>query len=435
MPSSYASSVAFLYGLQRHGIKLGLETIRSLLTSLDHPERRFHALHIGGTNGKGSTAAIVASVLASAGYRVGLYTSPHLVDFRERIRVNGEPIPEDRVARLTDDLRTACPPELNPTFFEFTTAMAFRHFAEAGVDAAVLEVGLGGRYDATNVITPLVSCITTVSFDHEEFLGHDLASIAFEKAGIIKPLVPVVTGSLPGEAARVVEVVAKDQQAPLYRSGKDFSTLGRHPGDCRFNGRRWTLPGLHCPLQGTHQLDNLGCALMMTELAAERGLVIPEQAVRDGVSNVQWEGRLETVEREPLLLLDGAHNPAAADALSDYLRQLRTRPAHPNCSVILLVGMMRDKDHAGFLRALVPLADQIVLTQAEMARSATVDTLRAAIPSEGPPVHLAPAVADALALARRLARPSDVICVTGSLMIIGEVKALLRGSALSPLRG
>ena len=435
MPSSYASSVAFLYGLQRHGIKLGLETIRSLLAALEHPERRFPSLHIGGTNGKGSTAAIVASVLAAAGYRVGLYTSPHLVDFRERIRVNGELIAEDRVAALTDALRAACPPGLSPTFFEFTTAMAFRHFADSAVDVAVLEVGLGGRYDATNVVTPLVSGITTVSFDHEEFLGHDLPSIAFEKAGIIKPLVPVVTGSLPSEAARVVEMVAKEQQAPLLRLGKDYSIHGRHPGDCRFSGRRWRFTGLSCPLQGTHQLDNLGCALMMTEVAAERGLAISEQAVRDGVRRVEWEGRLETVEREPTLLLDGAHNPAAAEALSDYLRQLRTRPGHSNCSVILLIGMMRDKDHSGFLRAVVPLADRVVLTQAGLARSASVETLCAAIPSGGPPVHVEPAVADALALARRLARPSDVICVTGSLMIIGEVKALLRGSALSPLRG
>lgn len=438
MPSSYASSVAFLYGLQRHGIKLGLETIRSFLAELEHPERRFHSLHIGGTNGKGSTAAIVASVLASAGYRVGLYTSPHLVDFRERIRVNGTQIAEDRVAELTDELRAACLPGLIPTFFEFTTAMAFRHFAESAVDVAVLEVGLGGRYDATNVVTPLVSCITTVSFDHEEFLGHDLPSIAFEKAGIIKPLVPVVTGSLAGEAARVVEMVAKDQRAPLFRPGKDYSILGQHPGDCRFNGRRRTFTGLSCPLRGTHQLDNLGCALMMIELAAERGLTIPEQAVRDGVSRVEWEGRLEAVEREPMLLLDGAHNPAAAAALSDYLRQLRTRRGHSgcsDCSVILLIGMMRDKDHSGFLRALVPLADQVVLTQAGLARSAPVEILRAAIPAGGPPVHVEPAVADALARARRLARPTDVMCVTGSLMLIGEVKALLRGSALSPLRG
>lgn len=435
MPSSYASSVAFLYGLQRHGIKLGLETIRLLLAALEHPERRFPSLHIGGTNGKGSTAAIVASVLAAAGYRVGLYTSPHLVDFRERIRVNGELIAEDRVAALTDDLRAACPPGLSPTFFEFTTAMAFRHFAESAVDVAVLEVGLGGRYDATNVVTPLVSGITTVSFDHEEFLGHDLPSIAFEKAGIIKPLVPVVIGSLPSEAARVVEMVAKEQQAPLWRPGKDYSILGEHPGDCRFSGRRWRFTGLSCPLQGTHQLDNLGCALMMTELAAERGLAISEQAVRDGVRGVEWEGRLETVGREPTLLLDGAHNPAAAEALSDYLRRLRARPAHPERSVILLIGMMRDKDHSGFLRAVLPLADQVVLTQAGLARSAPVETLRAAIPPSGPPVHVEPAVADALALARRLARPSDIICVTGSLMIIGEVKALLRGSALSPLRG
>lgn len=435
MPSSYASSVAFLYGLQRHGIKLGLETIRSLLAGLEHPERRFQAFHIGGTNGKGSTAAIVASILASAGYRVGLYTSPHLVDFRERIRVNGEPVAEDRVAELTDALRAATPPGVVPTFFEFTTAMAFRHFAESAVDVAVLEVGLGGRYDATNVVTPLVSCVTTVSFDHEEFLGHDLASIAFEKAGIIKPLVPVVTGSLSGEAAGVVEMVAKDQQAPLFRAGRDYSILGQYPGDCRFSGRRWQFAGLSCPLQGTHQLDNLGCALMMTELAAERGLAISEQAVRDGVRGVEWEGRLETVGREPTLLLDGAHNPAAAEALGDYLRQLRTRPTHSDGSIILLIGMMRDKDHSGFLRAVLPLADQIVLTQAGLTRAATVETLRAAIPLGGPRVHIEPGVADALAFARRLARPSDVICVTGSLMIIGEVKAVLRGSALSPLRG
>ncbi|HSE58448.1 MAG TPA: cyanophycin synthetase, partial [Nitrospiraceae bacterium] len=217
--------------------------------------------------------------------------------------------------------------------------------------------------------------------------------------------------------------------------GKDYSILGQHPGDCRFSGRRWTFTGLSCPLQGTHQLDNLGCALMMTELAAERGLAISEQAVRDGVRGVEWEGRLETVGREPTLLLDGAHNPAAAEALSDYLRRLRARPAHPERSVILLIGMMRDKDHSGFLRAVLPLADQVVLTQAGLARSAPVETLRAAIPPSGPPVHVEPAVADALALARRLARPSDIICVTGSLMIIGEVKALLRGSALSPLRG
>lgn len=435
MPSSYAASVAFLYGLQRHGIKLGLETIRSLLAALDHPERRFQVLHIGGTNGKGSTAAIVASVLASAGYRVGLYTSPHLVDFRERIRVNGAQITEAQVAELTDALRAACEPGSIPTFFEFTTAMAFRHFAESGVDVAVLEVGLGGRYDATNVVTPLVSCITTVSLDHEEYLGHDLASIAYEKAGIIKPLVPIVTGSLPAEAVQVVELMAKEQQAALFQSRKDYSIVGDHPGDCRFSGRRWTFTGLSCPLQGAHQLDNLGCALMMTELAAERGVTILEQAVRDGVRRVEWEGRLETVERKPTLLLDGAHNPAAAEALSAYLRQVRTGPGHSDRSVIFLIGMMRDKDHLGFLRAVLPLADHVVLTQARMARSAPVDSLRAAIPLGGPPVHVEPAVADALALARRLARPSDVICVTGSLMIIGEVKALLRGAALSPLRG
>ncbi|MGZ9190399.1 MAG: bifunctional folylpolyglutamate synthase/dihydrofolate synthase, partial [Nitrospira sp.] len=219
---TYSSAVAYLYRLQKHGIKLGLETMTALTTCLGMPQNRYRTLHIAGTNGKGSTAATAAAILQAAGYRVGLYTSPHLVDFRERIRVNGEMIPELRVAHLTDQLQALSQPELSPTFFEYTTAMAFQHFADTEVDVAVLEVGLGGRFDATNVVTPMACAITTIALDHQAYLGSTLSSIAFEKAGIIKPGVPVVLGRLDDDAWRTIEQVARERQAPVFRIGEHF---------------------------------------------------------------------------------------------------------------------------------------------------------------------------------------------------------------------
>ena len=224
---TYSSAVAYLYRLQKHGIKLGLETMTALMVRLGMPQARYRTLHIAGTNGKGSTAAMAAAVLQAAGYRVGLYTSPHLVEFRERIRVNGEMIAESQVAQLTEQLQTLCQPDLSPTFFEYTTAMAFQHFADSGVDVAVLEVGLGGRFDATNVVTPMACAVTTISLDHQEYLGTTLSSIAFEKAGIIKPGVPVVLGRLEDDAWRTIEQVARERQAPVFRLNERLSHRGR----------------------------------------------------------------------------------------------------------------------------------------------------------------------------------------------------------------
>jgi dihydrofolate synthase/folylpolyglutamate synthase len=201
----------------------------ALMVRLDTPQTRYRTLHIAGTNGKGSTAAMAAAVLQAAGYRVGLYTSPHLMEFRERIRVNGEMITESQVAQLTEQLQTLCEPDLSPTFFEYTTAMAFQHFADSGVDVAVLEVGLGGRFDATNVVTPMACAVTTISLDHQEYLGTTLSSIAFEKAGIIKPGVPVVLGRLEDDAWRTIEQVARERQAPVFRLNEDFRTEGEGP--------------------------------------------------------------------------------------------------------------------------------------------------------------------------------------------------------------
>ncbi len=430
---TYSEAVAFLLGLQRHGIKLGLDSTLSLLSAIGAPHRSMRALHIGGTNGKGSTAALAASMAQAAGYRVGLYTSPHLIDFRERIRINGVPIPESSLAELTARVRAACPPTLAPTFFEFTTALAFLYFMESKVDVAVLEVGLGGRFDATNVVVPLVSCITTVAMDHEAYLGPTLRSIAFEKAGIIKPGVPLVIGALDPEARTVVTEIAREREAPLLALGVDFQIDGPSPAACVYRTVAARAMALSCPLRGRHQLDNLACAVAVMQAASARGLAVDESAVRRGAAEVQWPGRLEVVGERPRLILDGAHNPAAATVVAAYLAE--SRRTVPGARVWAVVGMMQDKDHAAFFQRLLPEVDEVILTVPNLARSASSEDLRASIPSAGPPVRLIPRVSEAIRTVLRLAAPDDLICVTGSLMLIGEVKAALQGVSMSPLRG
>jgi dihydrofolate synthase/folylpolyglutamate synthase len=430
---TYSSAIEYLYGLQKHGIKLGLETMRTLLGRLGNPERRFRSLHIGGTNGKGSTAAMAAAMLQAAGYRVGLYTSPHLVDFRERIRVNQVMIAEAQVTELTQRLRAIVQSDLAPTFFELTTAMAFLHFAESGVDVAVLEVGLGGRFDATNVVEPEACAITTIALDHQEHLGTTEAAIGFEKAGIIKSGVPVVVGRIDGPAWDVIRTTAADRGAPLMRLGKDFQAIGSGPDAFSYHSRSRRFDGLTCVLAGRHQLDNAACAVALLEAAEGRGISVNEEAVRRGLQSVQWEGRLDVLERGPVLLLDGAHNPAAAHVLAEYLAEWSA--TRPEARLILVLGMMRDKDHQRFVEPLHRLVSEVVLTQADMARSSSVQELREVIGSQFPLCHVAPSAADALALAKSRATAQDLICVTGSLMLVGEVKALVRGCGLSPLRG
>ncbi len=433
MSAPYATTLDFLFGLQRHGIKLGLETIGALLERTGTPERAYPSLHIGGTNGKGSTAAMAASMLQAAGYRVGLYTSPHLVDFRERIQVDGVAITEEKVVTWTDRLRSAAGGTQSPTFFEFITAMAFHHFAAEHVDVAVLEVGMGGRFDATNVVVPAVTAITNVTRDHEQYLGHDLPSIAFEKAGIIKQAVPVVLGELGAEAASVIRGIADERQAPCQALGEHFRYHIEDAGDFAFLGPQGVIEGLRCGLGGEHQLANAACAVEMVTVAARAGLEVPESAIRQGLSLVRWEGRLEIAETRPILLLDGAHNPAAARVVATYLKQFRR--AHPAARVIALIGMMRDKDRTGFLQELAHVCDDWVVTEPSLPRAASVDELAASLKQPEAVLHRVPLPADALAHARRLAASEDLICVTGSLMLVGEVKALLRGCGLSPIKG
>ncbi len=430
---SYRQSVDFLYGLQKHGIKPGLEAIQGLLDRLEHPERRYPSLHIGGTNGKGSAAAMAAAMLQAAGYRVGLYTSPHLVDFRERILVDGGMMTEAHLSGLTDRVRAVVGPPREATFFEFTTAMAFQHFADSGIDVAVIEVGLGGRFDATNVLAPVATAITTVGLDHQEHLGSTLAAVAFEKAGIIKPGVPVVIGRVPDEAAAVIVRVAEERDAPLRRLPGDFAVTGESSARFGYRGLRVSYGGLACPLAGQHQLDNAACALALLESASTRGLPVSEAAVRAGLLAVRWGGRLETAELQPRLVLDGAHNPAAAAAVAAYVAGLRQGRSAPR--VILVVGIMRDKDREGILDQLLPQADEVIVTQARGPRATPAPDLAALVTARGRTAHVCPDPADAMSLARRMAAPDDLILLTGSLLLVGEAKAILQGCGLSPLMG
>jgi dihydrofolate synthase / folylpolyglutamate synthase len=430
---TYSSAVTYLYRLQKHGIKLGLATMTALMVRLGMPQTRYRTLHIAGTNGKGSTAAMAAAMLQAAGYRVGLYTSPHLVEFRERIRVNGEMIAESGVAQLTEQLQALCQPDLSPTFFEYTTAIAFQHFADSGVDVAVLEVGLGGRFDATNVVTPMACAVTTISLDHQEYLGTTRSSIAFEKAGIIKPGVPVVLGRIEDDAWRTIEQVAREKQAPVFRLNEDFRTEGEEPQQFSYRGLAVQYDGLTCALEGRHQLDNAACALALLEAAAPQGIAVTAEAVSAGLREVNWAGRLEVIGRHPTVLLDGAHNPAAAAVLADFLaRSDRSQPSRP---VVLVLGMMRDKDHRGFFEPLRGIVDEVVLTQADLPRSATAQDLRASLEGLLLHPHVMPLLGDAMALARQLATPDGLVCVTGSLMLVGECQAWFRGCGFSPLRG
>ncbi|TAL11593.1 MAG: bifunctional folylpolyglutamate synthase/dihydrofolate synthase [Nitrospirae bacterium] len=433
-------SVRYLFGLQSHGIKPGLARIRALLGALGDPHRSFRSIHVGGTNGKGSTAAMIASVLGSRGSRTGLYTSPHLIDFTERIQVNGRPIPSDRVRAITEKVQLAADTCLSepPTFFEATTALAFAHFAEAAVDCAVIEVGLGGRFDATNVLMPLVSVITTIGLDHQEYLGTTLESIALEKAGIIKQGVPVVAGRLSPGPLSVIRREAVEREASCVALGADFDAHGEAPEHFSYGGLQRRYDGLTCPLPGRHQLDNAACALAALELVEACGVGVGEEAVRDGLRAVRWPGRLELVSQRPDVWLDGAHNPQAADALAAHLETLPTRRSpFIKGRMILVVGMMRDKDRRGVLTRLAAVSgvSHLIVTGAAHPRAADPRELAGDCEGLGMSVAVRLTVAEAFAYARSLAGPDDTICVTGSLLVVGEAKAVLEGTTVSGLRG
>ncbi len=420
---SYSRAIAYLYGLQKHGMKFGLDNIRKLMSAFDNPERSFRSVHVAGTNGKGSTSAMIASILKTAGIRTGLFSSPHLVSFTERIRVDGEEISENDVISLAEEVRTTAEmaEDFSPTFFEVVTTMAFLHFRKMGVEWAVIETGLGGRLDATNIIIPEVSVITRIGLDHCEFLGKTLAEIASEKTGIIKTGVPVVTALQEAAAINVIEKAAKERGSMLYTFGKSFmaEAVSESLKGISFSYRgEGSHEDLVVPLAGRYQADNASMAVKTVEILMAK---YPRMRcdIRNGLSTVQWPGRLEIIHDEPPVLIDGAHNPQAALALSEYLRKTALKKYK---RVILVAGVMGDKDVEGILDPLMPVASKILFTAPAYGRSALPERLAALAAAKGYESIVVSNVAEAVKKAEELCIPGDLIVITGSFYTIGEAK-------------
>ena len=422
---TFAQIRDLLFARGRFGIRPGLETIHLILDRLGHPEREFPALHVAGTNGKGSMAAFLAAILREGGYRAGLFTSPHLVSFTERFRINGTPVAEDVLVPLAEELLAVAPEEA--TFFELTTALALLWFAREGVDLAVLEVGMGGRLDATNAVPGILSLITPVSLDHCRYLGTTLAEIAGEKAGIIGGA-PVVCAPQDDAALAVIAARAAATGAPLSCCGREFRAEWRGEG-LSYLGLAVHLSGVRPGIPGDYQRDNAACALAAAELLTERGFPLSPAALSRGIESASWPGRMELFPGEPRLLLDGAHNPAGVAALLESLARVERE------RLILLTGVMADKDREGVLGPLLDRADEVVTAAVALPQATPAGELAAYCRSRGVPATAAASVAEAVALATERAGARDLVLVAGSLYLVGAVRGVLLHQPCRPFPG
>jgi dihydrofolate synthase/folylpolyglutamate synthase len=420
--------LAYLFRLEQFGIKFGLDSIETLLTRLGHPERTFRSVHIAGTNGKGSVTAMVDTALGRAGYRSARYTSPHLIDLSERFVVEGKPVDSAALCSAAADVRVAIEAlraegtlQAQPTFFEATTALAFELFRRARVEVAAVEVGLGGRLDSTNVIRPVATAITSIDFDHQQYLGSTLSDIAAEKAGIIKPGVPVIVGDVGPEAWAVIERVALDRGAELIRARDGVDVAPLEPDASADNIFTLRTPvrdygAVRLALRGAHQTANAIVAVRVLETLDAHGVAVSAAAIVDGLARVSWPGRLErrTLSGGRELILDAAHNPAGAAALASYLTSLGGTPR------TLVFAAMRDKDARGMLAALLPSIGRMIVTRATNTRSADPDALAATARAIAPAltVDVVPLPAEALATAFTI---SSRVVVAGSIFLLGDI--------------
>lgn len=432
MSLSYPDAVEWYYSfarfdpnLSRVADPLKLAQMREILGRLDHPEAKFASVLIAGTKGKGSTAALIESILRAAGYRTGLFTSPHLHSFRERVRVNNEQISREQIIQDTARLQSIAAEYPGSTFFEWVTALAFNYFAEQQIEIGVIEVGLGGRLDYTNVLTPRVSIITPISYDHMDILGHTLTAIAGEKAGIIKPNVPVVVAPQDAEAFAVLLGTADELYAPLINVAEQWQwePVGSTTENQIVRVRRTQAAGWDeytLPLLGPHQRANLATALAAVCKLRDQGWKIPARAIRQGVTKVKWDARFEILAHAPYIVADGAHNRASAHELVRTLNEV-----FPNAKVHFIFGASTEKDIAGMLDEIAPRAASIVFTQSHHSRSAEPAALAHMLKNHSPDMHVTPTVREALELAQKCAGAKDVLCVTGSLFIAAEARAVV----------
>ena len=428
----HAAAVAYLVGHERFGIKFGLENIGLLVEALEHPERRWQSILVAGTNGKGSTIALLESILRASGLRTGRYTSPHLVCLEERIMAVGELIPSEELAAVvekvkgvTAQLRQRGKLLTDPTFFELTTACAFEFFRQKEIDVALIEVGMGGRWDATNVVPAALTAITNIGLDHERFLGSTVAAIAAEKAAIIKPGRPVVTSVTDPEPLAIIRAEADRQRAPLFEVPREVTAVakeargGRSGQWVRLETPQSVYPELFLPLVGAHQVENLSLAVRIAELTSHLGFQVSKEAVSAGVAVTVWEGRLERIEGSPGLLIDVAHNPMGASALARYLE------AHPHPNRVLLYGVLKDKKSTKMLELLRPHFQHLIATKLPSRRALDPENVSRHASRLGFSASAIDSPEQALANARHLAGVSGEVVIAGSIFLIGEVKRIV----------
>jgi len=413
------NSSAYLASLNIDKMHFGLKVITELLSRMGNPQNSFKTILIAGTNGKGSTAAMTSAILSSAGYKVGLYTSPHLVDVRERIVINGKKISRKEFNRTIAYAKDKIQQPV--TYFEILTAAAFVYFQNQKVDIAVLEVGLGGRLDATNVCKPLVSVITNIALEHTLYLGDTLESIAREKAGIIKQNGICLTAAGQKKVLEILENICLRRRAKIYCLGRDIKIKKQKDGFFTYQGFNRNLKNLTIPLQGDHQLSNAALALAAVELCEKKGFRIDDAAIYSGLKNTHWEARLEVLQNDHIFLLDGAHNPAGINALC---RSLKKDFSYRR--LILIFGSLADKDYRRMLRKIVPLAKIIILTQLKTKRAVSVNDIMETVKKMGYPAIVTENVKQAIERAQAVAKKQDLICATGSFYLAGEVKQAFR---------
>ncbi len=421
---NYNEVLDYIMGMEKFGIKLGLSNINKFLSHLGNPHNSYPSIHVAGTNGKGSTLAIMEAMMIAAGYRVGAYTSPHMLDFRERIRIEGRYIDKKFITDFFNNNKKKIE-KLPITYFEAVTGMALAYFKEEKVDIALIETGLGGRLDATNVITPKVSIITNVATEHTKWLGFKIKEIAAEKAGIIKPGIPVVTAASNLDARRVIRQTCEKNKCKLVSVFDEtqwiIKDINRDSSELDILTRSNKYYNLRLSLPGRHQLENAVAALIAVELFEEQtGMAVSPTAVAAGFRSVKWDGRLQRISDNPDIILDVAHNPAAMSRLREYFTEF-----YPDTKIIAVFGILSDKDYKKMLEELDKFASMIILTRPMTDRSADPDALAEEITRSGSNIRVIPMVKDAFTAGRELAGKNDVLLITGSHYTVGELLAEL----------
>ncbi len=413
--------LTYLYNLERFGIQPGLERMEKIMDALGHPEKTFKSIHVAGTNGKGSVVAMMDSILRQTSLKVGRYTSPHIYSFSERITVDGQEISDEDLTQAISYIRSAAEKRIiHLTFFEFVTAIAFYHFAQKNVDMAVIEVGMGGLLDATNVIIPEVSVITTIGLDHTEYLGSTIELIAREKAGVIKRDRSVVIGAVEGEARDIMKETAREMNSPVYESEKECSVVMQHQS---LEGQTVEISGawdgiLDLPLLGDHQLQNLQTALTTLSVLKEQGIELSWNNIEAGIHATSWPARMQIVSKKPLIIVDGAHNVDGAKALKKYLETLSRRD-------VLIVGYKKGKDIEEMIQEIIPLFDQVIVSQGaympeepeiigEMIRKYHTDVI------------VCPDIQEAVIKAKDLIDDAGTLVITGSLYLAADALQALK---------